>query len=191
MLITPDELLERYQAGERNFAGLRMKANTDNPDVLDGADLSNIILSGIYWPGARLRDVNLKEAKLIGAYMPDADFTLADLTWADLTAATLRRACFECTNLTGARLEGANLIQANLDGADTIDANFEYSFLFDLDLRQVRPAGSPIDDVEIYYRFALVWNTIMPDGRFVAEPEYGTRYTSRNYTEFILKYKLS
>ncbi|MCC3513686.1 MAG: hypothetical protein JGK31_14660 [Microcoleus sp. PH2017_30_WIL_O_A] len=60
MMITPDELLERYQTGERNFAGLRIEANTDHPDVLCGADLSNIILSGIYWPGARLRDVKVR-----------------------------------------------------------------------------------------------------------------------------------
>lgn len=176
MLITPDELLERYQAGERNFAGLRIEANTDNPDVLDGADLSNIILSGIYWPGARLRDVNLKEAKLIGAYMPDADFTLADLTWAHLRGATLRRACLECTNLRGARLEWSNLIEANLEGADTIDANFEDSLLCQLNLMQVRPAGYPIDRVNIHCVGALLWNTVMPDGRFVAEPKYDTRY---------------
>jgi hypothetical protein len=25
MLITPDEILERYQKGERNFAGLRLR----------------------------------------------------------------------------------------------------------------------------------------------------------------------
>lgn len=176
MLITPDELLERYQKGERNFAGLRIEANTDNPDVLYGADLSNIILSGIYWPGARLRDVNLKEAELVGAYMPDADFTLADLTWADLTAATLRRACFECTNLTGARLEWSNLIEANLEGADTIDANFEHSLLCQLNLMQIRPARWAIEDIDIYCANALLWNTVMPDGTLVAEPKYDTRY---------------
>jgi uncharacterized protein YjbI with pentapeptide repeats len=176
MLITPDEILERYQKGERNFAGLRMEANTDNPDVLDGADLSNIILSGIYWPGARLRDVNLTEAKLVGAYMPDADLTLADLTWADLSGATLRRACLECTNLTGAMLQYANLIQANLEGADTIDVIFEYSVLCQLNLTQVRPAGYPIDRVNIHCVGALLWNTVMPDGTFIAEPEYDTRY---------------
>jgi len=176
MLITPDELLERYQKGERNFAGLRMEANTDNPDVLDGADLSNIILSGIYWPGARLRDVNLTEAKLIGAYMPDADLTLADLTFADVSGATLRRACLECTNLTKARLEWTNLIEANLEGADTNNAIFEDSLLCQLNLMQVRPAGYDIDRIDIYCVRALLWNTVMPDGRFVAEPEYDGRY---------------
>jgi len=176
MLITPDELLERYQKGERNFAGLRMEANTDNPDVLYGADLSNIILSGIYWPGARLRDVNLTEAKLIGAYMPDADFTLADLTLADLTGATLRRACLECTNLTKARLQRSNLIEANLEGADTIDASFEESLLCHLNFRQIRPARLTLDNMDIYCINALLWNTVMPDGTLVAEPKYDTRY---------------
>lgn len=176
MLITPDELLERYQAGERNFAGLRIEANTDHPDVLCGADLSNIILSGIYWPGARLRDVNLTEAKLIGAYMPDADLTLADLTWANLNGATLRRACLECTNLTGARLEYANLIQANLEGADTLNANFEYSSLCQLNLTRIRPAGHPIDTLNIHCTGALLWNTLMPDGTFITDPVYDMRY---------------
>lgn len=176
MLITPDELLERYQKGERNFAGLRIEANTDNPDVLYGADLSNIILSGIYWPGARLRDVNLTKAELVGAYMPDADLTLADLSWAKLMGATLRRACLECTNLTAAKLEWSNLSEANLEGADTIDANFEDSLLCQLNLMQVRPAGYAIDRVDIHCVGALLWNTVMPDGRFVAEAVYDTRY---------------
>jgi len=176
MLITPDEILERYQKGERNFAGLRIEANTDNPDVLYGADLSNIILSGIYWPGARLRDVNLTKAKLVGAYMPDADLTLADLTWADLSGATLRRACLECTNLTAAHLNWTNLIQANLEGADTRDAIFEYSVLCQLNLMQIRPAGYPIDRVNIHCVGSLLWNTVMPDGTFIAEPEYDRRY---------------
>ena len=176
MLITPDELLERYQKGERNFAGLRMEANTDNPDVLDGADLSNIILTGIYWPGARLRDVNLTKADLVGAYMPDADLTLADLTWADLTGATLRRACLECTNLTGAMLYRSNLIQANLEGADTRDAIFEESLLCQLNFRQIRPSYLTLDNMDIYCANALLWNTVMPDGTLVAEPKYDTRY---------------
>lgn len=176
MLITPDELLERYQKGERNFAGLRMEANTDNPDVLYGADLSNIILSGIYWPGARLRDVNLTKAKLVGAYMPDADLTLADLTLADVRGATLRRACLECTNLTKARLQRSNLIQANLEGADTIDASFEESLLCQLNFRQIRPARLTLDNMDIYCANALLWNTVMPDGTLVAEPKYDARY---------------
>jgi hypothetical protein len=107
--------------------------------------------------------------------MPDADLTLADLTWADLSGATLRRACLECTNLTGARLQYANLIQANLEGADTRDVIFEYSVLCQLNLMQIRPAGFAIDNMDIYCVGSLLWNTVMPDGRFVAEPVYDTR----------------
>lgn len=176
MLITPDELLERYQKGERDFAGLRIQASTDHPDVLCGADLSNIILNGIYWPGARLRDVNLKKAKLVGVYMPDADLTLSDLTWANLTGATLTRSCLECTNFTGAILDGANLTQANLEGADTADAKFEYSVLCQVDLTRIRPSHYAIDDLHIHCPGALLWNTTMPDGTFIAEPVYDMRF---------------
>ncbi len=44
--ITPDDLLRRYAIGERNFASIRFFANS-RIDAFQGANLSNIILSGV------------------------------------------------------------------------------------------------------------------------------------------------
>ncbi|NJR76148.1 MAG: pentapeptide repeat-containing protein [Scytonema sp. CRU_2_7] len=88
MYITPSELLARYAAGERNFAGVGIWYDYRFSFAFKRANLSNIIWSGAELPQLRLREVNLSGAKLIGAYLAGADLGLADLSKADLTGAT-------------------------------------------------------------------------------------------------------
>ncbi|MBO0351519.1 pentapeptide repeat-containing protein [Phormidium pseudopriestleyi FRX01] len=171
--LTPSELLTRYQAGERNFAGIRLIEPNNDPEALCGADLSGIILSGAYLPGVKLREANLTGAKMVGVYMPDADLTLADLRKVNLIGATLKRACLECADLSRTLLEGANLIGANLDGSDTAHANLEYSVLCQTNLSKIWPSHPSFD---IYSPGSLLWETTMPDGTFIAIPQYDQRF---------------
>ena len=164
--IAPKELKERYQAGERYFAGIRFANNSDDT-VLWGTDLCGIVLSGAYLPSVRLKDINLSFSQLRGVYMPDSDLTLADLSSTDLTGATLKRACLKYANLANALLEGTNLKYANLEGADTTYARFDYSILCQVDMSQVwRSHPHP------HCPNALLWETTMPDGTFIAGPKY-------------------
>jgi uncharacterized protein YjbI with pentapeptide repeats len=53
-----DELLRRYAAGERNFAGVKLGGDLDGIN-LSGADLSGTSLEEFYLARAILRGVNL------------------------------------------------------------------------------------------------------------------------------------
>ena len=57
MYIRLTELRERYDAGERNFAGMKC---WDDSDVLRGSNLSNIILIGAYLPISNCREQTYK-----------------------------------------------------------------------------------------------------------------------------------
>jgi uncharacterized protein YjbI with pentapeptide repeats len=172
--ISPKELLSRYQAGERNFAGIRLLEPNDDPEALCGADLSEIILSGAYLPGVKLREVNLSGSLMIGVYLPDADLTLADLKKSDLRGATLKRACLEYVDLRCAILNGANLIQANLLGADLTDASLDYSCLAQVDFSQLCLSNPLYSDCIDAMRVEgpMVWQTTLPGGSVEVEAKY-------------------
>jgi len=75
--------------------------------VLDGANLSGMILTGIDFSDASLRGCAMHATNLMNANLRGADLSGANLAEADLI---------------GANLEGANLTGANLYEADLRDA---------------------------------------------------------------------
>lgn len=170
LLISLSELLSRYQAGERNFAGYVP------PRSLCNLDLSNIIFSG-----ANLAEASLIDSKLCGAQLVGTDFVGAFLIQTDLSGADLTGANLDHAHLWGVNLRGAKLVDANLTRAQFGLSSVEsYSNLTSADLR-----GSILADVRLgwvqidpgYPRQldctgALLWNTTLPDGTFVAGPTY-------------------
>jgi uncharacterized protein YjbI with pentapeptide repeats len=116
------ELLKRYQAGERDF----ILVSLPQAD-LHAADLYHANLSG-----ADLRRADLRDANLTGARL-----RRTDLAWADLRGA----------NLAGANLSRADLHQADLRGADLNHANLEESNVTDEQLAQaVSLSGAILPD---------------------------------------------
>jgi len=94
--MTECELLQRYEAGERDF-----------PDAnLRGANLRYTDLSG-----ANLRYTDLSGANLRGANLRGANLTGANLRGADLQYAKLHR-----TTLCGATIDGAILNPEDIGG---------------------------------------------------------------------------
>jgi DNA-binding NtrC family response regulator len=77
---------------------------------LQGLDLSNHNLAGIYLSGADLRDCKFKGTNLSGCLM-----ILADLNGADLSGDDLRNAELMGANLADANLRSARLTSAKLD----------------------------------------------------------------------------
>jgi hypothetical protein len=96
---------------------------------LPGAYLTSANLTGAYLTEAYLPGASLVRADLTGAYLPGADLTRANLIRADLTGAHLIRA-----NLTGAYLTGANLTHADLTGANLTGAYLTLVSLTDANL---------------------------------------------------------
>src|SRR5919199_227148 len=153
--MTVEELLKKYAAGERNFAGINLtEANLSGVNLsganLKGANLSVANLSGANLSktnltGAKLNIARLSGAHLGGANLTDADLNVAylvrvDLKRATLTGAKLIRAELSGADLSGADLRGtelrqANLTQAVLSGADLSGVNLRWAILSGCNLR--------------------------------------------------------
>lgn len=104
---------------------------------LQGADLSDLNLSGAHLSCANLRDACLVRTNLSGAILGHADLSGAQLNGANLKAAHLEHA-----NLQGARLDAAiipfaGFYGANLEGS----AFFEARYLKEANLRGARYYG--------------------------------------------------
>jgi uncharacterized protein YjbI with pentapeptide repeats len=100
--MTPDELLQRYAAGERNFRGVNL-----SDEILIWADLRGADLRGANLRGANLNWANLSRVNLIGADLRGADLAWANLNNADLRWANLSEANFSAANLSGTDWSGA------------------------------------------------------------------------------------
>src|ERR671925_240447 len=87
--MTVDELLKRYQAGERNFRCVSLVRAKLAGAKLAYADLTGANLTGADLTGADLTDVRLAGADLTGAILTEAILTGADLTGADLAGRTV------------------------------------------------------------------------------------------------------
>lgn len=163
--ITTDELLARYNAGERNFAGVEILRIVGEMGERDGVDGQITGLEGADLRGINLRGANLEKVDLSGADLTGADLFGAYLGGAGLVKTILRDANLFSANLTWATLSaadltGANLSQVNASSAVFIGATigyFEYAVLIDANFQGA--IGMLING-----HFNLIWDTTMPDG---------------------------
>jgi len=115
--LTANELLRRYQAGEKNF--------------------TNANLRGVIITSNTLVAINLSWAKLSGSNLWETNLSYADLTAADFTNADL-----SLTNLSGTTLTMCNLNRANLSQANLKESNLYRACLKDADLTQADLTGA-------------------------------------------------
>ena len=112
--IDRDDLLRRYQSGERCFAGAELDSITlDLRDSnLEGADFScSFILAD--FAGANLRGTVFANANL-----KTCDFSNADLRDAVFTGSALCATTFKNANLEGANFEGAYYHSRTLEAGE-------------------------------------------------------------------------
>jgi hypothetical protein len=89
-----EELLRRYQQGQRNFSGVQLTQADLSWAILDGANLTQADLGC-----ANLQRCNLVGANLTGANLHGADLTEANLVRANLTGVNLRDATLNSTQM--------------------------------------------------------------------------------------------
>lgn len=178
MYITPTDLLKRYAAGERNFAGIRFFGDIGPGSMLCEIDLSNIILSGAYLYRVNLTETDLSGATMVGTYLVHSILRMADLSGANLTGANLSRAYLRSANLRKANLTGANLTKAVLAGADLTDVCLEGANLSQVDLSEIKLYNNlPRNSLHTFAADeALLWETTLPDGTFEKFPRYYSVY---------------
>jgi uncharacterized protein YjbI with pentapeptide repeats len=158
-----EELLRRYAAGERDFAGI-MLSHTGCKSI-SGADLRQINLRGAILSHIRIDNTDLRGADLRGTQMVRSRLTQVDLSEADLRFASLTHMKWLDVNLTYASLQQANLIRTYLR-ADLFYTNLEGTILTNTSLRgstNIRPFR--VHD-------ALIWNLEMPDGTIDVGPRF-------------------
>lgn len=106
-----EELLRRYEHGERYFVGIDLPDGAAMPDVdLQGANLENGWLFDADFRGANLRHVN---------------FTHTNVKCSDFTNADLEGACFQGAPIDAAVFTGANLQGASFAGAGAYGYTFK------------------------------------------------------------------
>jgi uncharacterized protein YjbI with pentapeptide repeats len=123
-LLSTDELLRRYAAGDRNFANANLRCA-----VLCEQNLSQCNLSYVKLNFANLSGINLSEVDLTSADLSDASMSGANLSQASLYRTLLIRANLSQANLRGANLFKASLNDANLYQADLTEANLSFADL--------------------------------------------------------------
>ena len=100
-------LLNQYQIGQRNFAGLNLRGA-----YFVEADLQQVDFSGVSLNGSNCSHANLQYANLRGADLRGANLQYADLRWADLRGADLRGADLRDAQTTDAIFDEGNLLGA-------------------------------------------------------------------------------
>lgn len=128
-LIGGQELIHRALAGERDFAGTRLRSEEAALEELEGypellaylraQDLraAPFIAEGADWRGLRASGLVCQAARLAGADLSAAVLRSADLCRTDLTHALLTHQRLHGADLSGARLCSADLYEANLTDA--------------------------------------------------------------------------
>jgi hypothetical protein len=107
-----------------------------SPRLLREINLSDATLSDAYLPNADLRDAGLIGADLRAAYLRDADLFHANLWRVNLGDADLSGAKLPFANLNGADLSGADLFQADLRLASLSEANLRKADLSNAQVTQ-------------------------------------------------------
>jgi len=102
-----------------------------------------------------LREADLYEADLHGAYLCEADLEEADLRWGNLREADLRRAILRGADLRKADLRGAILRGADLRGANLRGADLRGAYLTGADLRETKLPHFQLPDGVL-----IVWKVV-------------------------------
>ncbi len=169
--ITTDELLARYNAGERDFAGVEILRIVGEIGERDGVDGQITGLEGAELRGINLRGANLEKLNLSGADLTEADLFGAYLGEAGLVKTILRNTNLFSANLTNARLQCADLTGADMRHVKAVDASFigaKIGYLERADLTQANFQGAV--GMLINGHFNVIWGTTMPDGSVETGP---------------------
>lgn len=153
------ELLEKYAAGERDFAGVNLTEANLSRVHLSRANFSRAILSianlsGSNLNGADLSHAKLNVARLSGASLIDANLNgallnVANLIRANLTEANLVQAALIRAEMIRANLTLANLSEANLNGADLRESKFDRANLNGANLSEADVRGASLIEANL------------------------------------------
>lgn len=128
MIISSEELIGRYDNGERDFTNY---SEIDFQRVnLPGIDLSDVRLGETFFSGANLIGANLSNAFLRYAHIDlYCNLMNSNMKGVNLHRAMMNNANLSQSNLQEADLSEAELIDVNLSAANLLNANLENTLL--------------------------------------------------------------
>ncbi|MEH2364685.1 pentapeptide repeat-containing protein [Nostoc sp.] len=131
-IITVEEFLSRYAAGERDFTYVAI--DDWREDLPRGVDLSGINLEGsalsVDFSGAILREANFRYTVWGDCHWQEADFSGSDFTGINNGVECVFVRC----NFTNTIWDQANLWQSTFEDCDLTGANFDNASLAEVDL---------------------------------------------------------
>ena len=137
--------------GLADLAGADLSAANLSGVGLTHADLSGATLIRANLTGAHLVDAELREANLSGAILTRAHLAGADLNDANLSEADLSSVPHLPTNLSAANLIKADLSKADLAWADLSGANLNEAKLYAANLSDVRLSGANLSGADLFF----------------------------------------
>jgi uncharacterized protein YjbI with pentapeptide repeats len=172
-VITPEDLLIRYDNGERDFSGIDLILSDEAFFCYSGIELKGIILKDIILRGAVLKEVDLSGIDLSSADLGGIFMEGCNLSKSTIRDANLHGACLTQCFLHDADLRGSNLNYINASFASFRGAkmnSFENAILTRANFQ-----GATLDDSNssgnICFRYSnnFLYQTTMPDGSIVNE----------------------
>jgi uncharacterized protein YjbI with pentapeptide repeats len=168
-VMTAEELLRRYEAGERDFSGVDLYGIT-----LEEVELPDIRLNGANLYGVTLSDVDLRSADLSNAILEGSQLRGVDLSGANLSGCRLSDSAMEYVDLSNANLTDARLYETGLANVDLTNACLFGSMFGDnFSLVEANLTNVNLSIARIHIplgvnnprlRGAIFCNTTMPDG---------------------------
>lgn len=170
--ITPEELLVRYDNGERDFSGIDLVVSSEAFFDYTGIELKGLVLKNIVLRGAVLREVDLTEVDLSGADLGGIFMDNCNLYKATIQDANLRGACLsECTfndvDLRGSNLDYINASFSSFRGAKI--PSFENAILVRTNFEGATGSDGKNSIICGKYSNNWLYNTIMPNGSKIIE----------------------
>ncbi|MEB3887183.1 Rid family detoxifying hydrolase [Lyngbya sp. CCY1209] len=124
----PQELIDRYKEGERDFAGVDLSGIT-----IKGHDLSDINLEGSDLRNCKFTSMTFNNANLKNCNFCESQFEVVSFINADLKEAKLTKSWFKAVNFQGAELTNAKFRESHR----LIDCNFENAKMNKVDFYKV------------------------------------------------------
>ena len=165
-VITPEELLIRYDNGERDFSGVDLVFSDEAFFYYSEIELKGIILKDIILRGAVLREVDMTQVDLSGADLGGIFMEECNLCKATIREANLRGACLSGCCFDGADLQGSNLHHIN--GSFTTFRGAKINYFENAILIRSNFEGAIINGT-ICSRYSnnFLYQTTMPDGQVI------------------------
>src|SRR5579871_495368 len=144
--LTLQELLARYQSGERDFAEVIIESIDPTANSADDPQRENRGRQGAQ-AMIDLTGINLYRATLQRLRLDRVILRAANLTQADLSGASLGESDLSYARLTSANLSQTWLHAADLRGADLSNAYIDQAMLDSVDLRGATLLGTTFENV--------------------------------------------